>query len=124
MTEQNPSTEKEKVTKATRKKREPISLEPEVNEVETHDDVVIVQLSHGLRGAGDTIITEIQVREPTGGELAKVDRRLDLIMMDVSAHKKIIPLITIPSISPKVLDNMPPRDSQKIINAVIGFLGD
>lgn len=70
---------------------------------------------------GEQTITEILVRKPMAGELRGVSLQ-DLIQMDVLALRKVLPRITIPSLTDHEIGRMDPADLLQLGVAVTSFL--
>ena|SRR5690606_8847464 len=70
---------------------------------------------------GEQTINEVLVRKPMAGELRGVSLQ-DLIQMDVLALRKVLPRITIPSLTDHEIGRMDPADLTQLGVAVTGFL--
>lgn len=70
---------------------------------------------------GEQTINEILVRKPMAGELRGVSLQ-DLIQMDVLALRKVLPRISIPSLTDHEIGRMDPADLLQLGVAVTGFL--
>lgn len=70
---------------------------------------------------GEQTITEILVRKPMSGELRGVALQ-DLLHMDVLALRKVLPRITIPSLTDHEIGRMDPADLLQLGVAVTNFL--
>lgn len=88
-----------------------------------NQDAEVVVFSKPLKLADDKEIKETVVSEPNPAALKGVSR-YDLLTMNDEAHKKVLPRITYPQITAKLYDQLSLKDSQKLINKVIGFFSD
>ena len=70
---------------------------------------------------GEQSITEVIVRKPMSGELRGVALQ-DLLNMDVLALRKVLPRISIPSLTDHEIGRMDPADLLQLGVAVTGFL--
>lgn len=70
---------------------------------------------------GKTVIDSVQIRNPTAGELRGV-ALMDVAQMDVLALRKILPRITIPSLTDAEIGNLPLSDLMQCGVIVAGFL--
>lgn len=70
---------------------------------------------------GEQTITEILVRKPMAGELRGVALQ-DLLHMDVLALRRVLPRITIPTLTENEISRMDPADLTQLGVAVTGFL--
>lgn len=70
---------------------------------------------------GETEITEIEVLEPTAGQLAGVSLA-DLLQLDVSALLVVLPRLTQPTLTPHEAANLSPADLLSLGSQVTGFL--
>lgn len=105
--------------------------EPGVNEVSftgtiTNPDPVknpneeVVELDgHIVRG--NQIIASVTLRKPMAGELRGVSL-VDLMNLDVSALRKVLPRITTPALTDADIGRMDPADLVQVGVAVAGFL--
>lgn len=86
------------------------------------DTQIVVTLSQPLiRGDGKEI-REVTVLEPNSAELSKAGGRTALYQMDDAAHAKLLARITQPQVTPQMFGRLRPKDSQKLMNAVLSFL--
>ena len=70
---------------------------------------------------GKTVIDAVQIRNPTAGELRGV-ALMDVAQMDVLALRKVLPRITIPSLTDAEIGNLPLSDLMQCGVIVAGFL--
>lgn len=70
---------------------------------------------------GNTLIASIDIRKPTAGELRGVSL-MDVAQMDVSALRKVLPRITIPSLTDAEIGNLSVADIMQCGVIVAGFL--
>lgn len=79
-----------------------------------------VKLSKPIK-RGDKEITEVNVREPSAGELRGLDNH-DVLRMSVSAHRKLLPRIS--CITANEFDQLPPKDLIALQSEVVSFFTD
>lgn len=72
-------------------------------------------------GKGDGKTSEIEVREPTAGELRGI-AMVDVYQMHVSAFDTLLPRITKPALTKEQIGQMSMHDISELMGAVIGFL--
>ncbi|AUF99792.1 phage tail assembly protein [Pseudomonas sp. 09C 129] len=70
---------------------------------------------------GDSTVDSITLRKPMSGELRGVTL-VDLVQMDVLALRKVLPRISIPSLTDHEIGTMDPADLMACGIAVSGFL--
>ena len=70
---------------------------------------------------GDTTITQLELRKPMSGELRGV-ALVDLMNLDVSALRKVLPRISSPALTDIEIGRMDPADLVQCGVAVAGFL--
>jgi hypothetical protein len=83
----------------------------------------IIVLKTPLPLADDKKITEIKLTEPNAAAMKGLSRYEILTMVD-DAHKKLLPRISYPQITPNLFNQMSLKDSQKVMNVVISFFVD
>lgn len=71
------------------------------------------------REGGD--IKEVHLRKPMAGELRGLSLT-DLLQMDVNALTKLLPRITVPSVTEEDVKRMDPADLVQLGGTVAGFL--
>lgn len=72
---------------------------------------------------GDKEITEIDIREPTAGELRGV-KISDIVQVDVAAFELLLPRITNPALSSSHVSQLSLKDFAKFSRQVVGFFAD
>lgn len=72
-------------------------------------------------GKGDGKTTDIELREPTAGDLRGV-AMVDVYQMDVSAYDTLLPRITKPTLTKEQIGQMSMSDISELMGEVIGFL--
>lgn len=70
---------------------------------------------------GNTVIESIDIRKPNAGELRGVSL-MDVAQMDVLALRKVLPRITIPSLTDAEIGNLSLSDMMQCGVIVAGFL--
>lgn len=101
----NPDAEMDAVTEAAPAEN------PNLKTVELDDHIV----------RGSTIIASVDIRKPSAGELRGVSL-MDVAQMDVSALRKVLPRITIPSLTDAEIGNLSVADIMQCGVIVAGFL--
>lgn len=90
-----------------------------MNERESHK----VTLKTPLLLADGNSVSEITITEPSAGALKGINR-YDLLIMNDEAHKKLLPRISQPCITAQMYEQMSLKDTQKLMNQVVGFFAD
>lgn len=70
--------------------------------------------------ADDKHITEFEITEPNAAAMKGLSR-FDILTMVDDAHKKLLPRISYPQITPNLFNQMSLKDSQKVMNVVVSF---
>ena len=83
----------------------------------------IIVLKTPLPLADDKQITEFKLTEPNAAAMKGLSR-FDILTMVDDAHKKLLPRISYPQITPNLFNQMSLKDSQKVMNTVVGFFVD
>jgi len=86
---------------------------------ETHK----ITLKKPLELADGQQLSEFEIEEPNAAAMKGLNR-FDILMMNDDAHKKLLPRISKPSISPAMFERMSLKDTQKIMTVVTGFFVD
>ncbi len=66
---------------------------------------------------GDKKITELDVREPTAGELRGI-KLLDVVQMDVAAYADLLPRISQPVLTPQEFNQLSLPDVTQVMTTV------
>lgn len=70
---------------------------------------------------GDTTIDSLKIRKPASGELRNLNLA-DLVQLNVSAICKLLPRISIPTLTPAEVDQLDPADLLAISAEIADFL--
>lgn len=70
---------------------------------------------------GDKLVTEVEVRKPTAGELRGASL-YELMQLNTDAMIKVLPRITIPALQEAELKQLSPADLVQLATEVVGFL--
>ncbi len=76
-----------------------------------------------LQLADDQQITEVTLTEPNAAAMKGLSR-FDILTMVDDAHKKLLPRISYPQITPNLFNQLSLQDSQKVMNTVVSFFVD
>lgn len=69
---------------------------------------------------GETQITTVSLRRPSAGELRGL-KLTDVLQMDVTALKRLLPRITDPALLPGEVEELDPTDLLTLGAGVVGF---
>jgi hypothetical protein len=78
-----------------------------------------VELTTPITVYGEEVNT-ITLRKPTAGELRGV-KLWELLQMDISAVRQVVPRIATPHMSPEDFDKLEPIDLLNVTSACLGF---
>lgn len=93
---------------------------PQAAEPVENPSLKTVELDDPIR-RGNTVIDTVQIRKPCAGELRGVSL-MDVAQMDVLALRKVLPRITIPSLTDAEIGNLSPADMMQCGVIVSAFL--
>lgn len=100
---------------------EPVAHATEAKQEKTSNpNLKTIELDEPLK-RGNTVIESIDIRKPNAGELRGVSL-MDVAQMDVSALRKVLPRITIPSLTDTEINNLSLADMMQCGVVVSAFL--
>ena len=94
------------------------SPSPELAKKNPNEEVVV--LDEPIQ-RGNTTISEITLRKPMSGELRGI-ALVDLLNLEVSALRKVLPRITAPALTDMEVGRLDPADMVELGTKVAGFL--